>query len=53
MECNHLLVLVGSPGPTEIVRKSAEAGLTVIALTDHDSVDGIVSALKAAKTFPV
>jgi len=42
----------GKFSPAEIVRKSAEAGLTVIALTDHDTVDGIESALEAGKSFP-
>jgi predicted metal-dependent phosphoesterase TrpH len=42
----------GRFSPAEIVRKSAEAGLTVIALTDHDNVDGIAPALEAAKNFP-
>ncbi len=41
----------GRFSPAEVVRKSAEAGLTVIALADHDTVDGIVPALEAAKTF--
>ena len=38
--------------PEEIVRKAAGLGLTVIALTDHDSVDGIDAALRAARAFP-
>jgi predicted metal-dependent phosphoesterase TrpH len=29
-----------------------EYGLSVIAITDHDSVDGIAAALEAAKAFP-
>jgi predicted metal-dependent phosphoesterase TrpH len=41
----------GKFSPAEVVRKSAEAGLTVIALTDHDTVDGIESALKAGRSF--
>lgn len=42
----------GRLSPAEVVRKSAEAGLTVIALADHDTVDGIVPALEAAESFP-
>ena len=42
----------GRFSPAEVVRKSAEAGLTVIALADHDNIDGIVPALEAAKDFP-
>jgi len=38
--------------PAELVRSAAEMGLNVIALTDHDSVEGVASALAAAKNFP-
>ncbi|MFC1931440.1 PHP domain-containing protein, partial [Chloroflexota bacterium] len=38
--------------PEEIVRKAAERGLTVIALSDHDTIGGIASALEAAKSYP-
>ena len=48
----HSSVSDGRLGPAEVVRKSAEAGLTVIALADHDTVDGIIPALEAAQTFP-
>lgn len=48
----HSTASDGRFSPAEIVRKSAEAGLTVIALTDHDTIDGIVPALEAAKNFP-
>ena len=48
----HSTASDGRFSPAEVVHKSAEVGLTVIALTDHDTVDGIVSALEAAKTFP-
>ena len=42
----------GKFSPEDIVRRSAELGLTVIALCDHDSVDGIIPALEAARGFP-
>ncbi|MAF85623.1 MAG: phosphatase [Dehalococcoidales bacterium] len=42
----------GLLSPTEIVRKSAALGLTIIALADHDTVDGIAPALAAAEAFP-
>ena len=42
----------GRFSPEDIVRKSAEGGLTIIALADHDTVNGIVPALAAAKVFP-
>ena len=48
----HSTASDGRFSPAEVVRKSAEAGLTVIALADHDNVDGIVPALEAAKNFP-
>ena len=48
----HSTVSDGRLSPAEVVRKSAEAGLTVIALADHDSVDGTVPALEAAQTSP-
>jgi predicted metal-dependent phosphoesterase TrpH len=38
--------------PAEVVRKAVEKGLTYIALTDHDNVDGIVPAMEAARAFP-
>ena len=48
----HSTVSDGRFSPEEIIRKAAELGLTVIALADHDSVGGIMPALKAAKAFP-
>lgn len=39
----------GKYSPAEVVRQAVEHGLTVIAITDHDTVDGIVPALNAAK----
>jgi len=48
----HSTASDGKLSPADVVRKSAERGLTVIALTDHDTVDGIAPALAAAKVFP-
>ncbi len=42
----------GKYSPAEIVRKAAGAGLKIIALTDHDTVDGIAPALEASEAFP-
>ena len=42
----------GDLSPAEVVSKSAELGMTVIALTDHDATDGIASAQSTAKAFP-
>ena len=48
----HSCISDGKYTPAEVVSKAAGAGLTVIALTDHDNVDGIAPALEAAKNFP-
>ena len=48
----HTTASDGKFSPADIVRKAAELGLAVIAITDHDSVDGIASAMAAAKAFP-
>lgn len=48
----HSTASDGRFSPEEIVRKSAEQGLTVIALADHDNVDGVAPALAAARAFP-
>jgi len=48
----HSTASDGKFTPEEVVAKAAALGLRYIALTDHDSVDGIGSAVKAAKAFP-
>jgi len=48
----HSTTSDGRFSPAEIVCQAAEHGLTIISITDHDSVDGIVPALEAAKAFP-
>ncbi len=48
----HSTVSDGRLSPVEVVHKSVECGVDIIALADHDSVDGIVSALATAKAFP-
>jgi predicted metal-dependent phosphoesterase TrpH len=48
----HSTASDGKCAPEEIVRKAAALGLRYIALTDHDSVDGIVPAVKVARAFP-
>ncbi|MFH1640138.1 MAG: PHP domain-containing protein [Chloroflexota bacterium] len=42
----------GKFSPEDIVKKAAGLGLTNIALTDHDTVNGIARAITAAKAFP-
>ena len=48
----HSTASDGRFSPAELVRKAATEGLSVIALTDHDTVGGIDAALEAAKSFP-
>jgi len=48
----HTTASDGRLSPADIVRKSVELGLAVIAIADHDTVDGIEPALAAAKAFP-
>jgi len=48
----HSTASDGQLSPAEVVRKSVERGLTIITLADHDTVDGIIPALAAAKAFP-
>lgn len=48
----HSTASDGKLSPEAIVSKAAEVGLTVMSLTDHDSVEGVLPALEAAKAFP-
>ncbi|OGO00728.1 MAG: phosphatase, partial [Chloroflexi bacterium RBG_13_51_52] len=48
----HSTASDGKYSPAAIIGKAAEIGLKVISLTDHDSIDGIEPALKAAKNYP-
>ncbi len=48
----HTTTSDGRLSPEDIVHKSVELGLTIIAISDHDTVDGISPALAAAKAFP-
>jgi len=41
----HSLLSDGTDTPTELVRKADEIGLDVIALTDHDTFDGLDAAV--------
>lgn len=43
----------GTLTPTELVHYAVEKGLSAIALTDHDTIDGIDEALDAAKELPI
>jgi predicted metal-dependent phosphoesterase TrpH len=48
----HSTASDGKLSPEAIIGKAAQLGLKVISLTDHDSVEGIMPALKAARAFP-
>ncbi len=48
----HSTASDGRLSPADIVRHAAEHGVSVIAITDHDSINGIAPALEAAKAFP-
>lgn len=48
----HSTASDGRFSPEAIVHKAVERGLTIIAIADHDTVDGIAPALAAAKAFP-
>lgn len=43
----------GTFTPTEVVKEAAKAGLSAIALTDHDTVDGLGEAIEAGKKYGI
>ncbi len=48
----HSTASDGRLSPEEVISKAAALGLAIIALADHDTVDGIVPALREAQKFP-
>ena len=48
----HTTASDGLLEPREIVALAAKVGLDVIAITDHDTINGIAPALSAAESFP-
>lgn len=48
----HTTASDGRYSPEDIVRMAVSRGAEIIAITDHDSVDGVLPALEAAKPFP-
>ncbi len=48
----HTTASDGKFSPAEIVRKSVNLGLGVIAICDHDTVNGLEPALQEAASFP-
>jgi predicted metal-dependent phosphoesterase TrpH len=49
----HSTASDGSYTPAEVVRLAKEGGLTAVALTDHDTVDGLPEAVAAGEKFGV
>lgn len=49
----HSVMSDGSETPTEVVRLAAVAGLSAVALTDHDVLGGLTEAIKAAEEHDV
>lgn len=49
----HSTASDGTFSPGEVTALAAEAGLSAIALTDHDTVDGVPQALEAAKRLSI
>ena len=48
----HTLASDGRLSPTELVRLAARQGLKTVAITDHDTTDGLEEAFLAAREFP-
>lgn len=49
----HSTASDGSMSPAELIRHAKEVGLAAIALTDHDTIDGIEEALEEGKKLGV
>jgi predicted metal-dependent phosphoesterase TrpH len=43
----------GALEPAEVIRRAAEAGVRLLALTDHDTVDGVSEALTASAAVDI
>jgi predicted metal-dependent phosphoesterase TrpH len=46
---SHSIVSDGELPPAEVVAAAAKAGVTTLALTDHDAIDGVAEAAEAAR----
>ena len=49
----HTTASDGQYSPTEIIQKAAEKGISVAAITDHDTIEGIEEGAAAAREFGV
>ena len=50
---SHSTVSDGQLAPAEVVEKAAEAGVTTLALTDHDAIAGVAEAAEAAERLGI
>ncbi len=50
---SHSTVSDGQLSPAEVVAQAWEAGVTTLALTDHDAIAGVEEAVEAAKGFGI
>lgn len=50
---SHSTASDGMLSPTELVERAVEQGVTMLALTDHDTISGISEAKKFAQTQPL
>ena len=50
---SHSTVSDGQLVPAEVVAKAAEAGVTTLALTDHDAIAGVTEAIRAAEKHSI
>jgi len=50
---SHSTVSDGQLEPAEVVAKAAEAGVTTLALTDHDAIAGVADAMAAAREHSI
>jgi len=50
---SHSTVSDGQLPPAEVVGKAAEAGVTTLALTDHDAIAGVAEAVEAGEKLGV
>jgi len=50
---SHSTVSDGQLAPAEVVERAAEAGVTTLALTDHDAIAGVTEAARAAERLGI
>lgn len=49
----HSYVSDGTVSPSDVVKLASEAGLVAMALTDHDTVDGVEEAMAAGEKYGI